>query len=79
VEPRTPERQNARTPERQNARTPERQNARTPERQNARRVLLVEDDQPSQAYASNVLKRLGLVVDVATNGAEAIDALSRVE
>ena len=55
------------------------QNARTPERQNARRVLLVEDDQPSQAYASNVLKRLGLVVDVATNGAEAIDALSRVE
>jgi len=67
-----------RTPERQNARTPERQNARTPERQNCRPVLLVEDDGPSQAYASNVLKRLGLV-DVATNGAEAIEALSRTD
>ena len=39
----------------------------------------MDDDGPSQAYGSKVLNRLGLVVDVATNGAEAIEALSTVD
>ena len=43
------------------------------------RVLLVDDDLSCQTYASHALKRLGLVVDVASNGAEAIEALSTVE
>lgn len=43
------------------------------------RILLVDDDRVSQTYASAVLKKLGLVVDIATNGGEAIEALSRVE
>ncbi len=76
-------RQNLRTSEPQNLRTSEPQNLRTSEQGGTvtppLRVLLVEDDGPSQAYATNVLKRLGLLVDVVTNGADAIDALSTVE
>lgn len=59
----------------QNLRTSEQGGTVTP----PLRVLLMEDEPSCQAYASNVLKRLGLVVDVVTNGVEAIEALSRVE
>ena len=39
----------------------------------------MDDDVPSQTYASFAFKRLGVVVDVASNGVEAIEALSRVD
>ncbi|MDX2151890.1 MAG: ATP-binding protein [Bryobacteraceae bacterium] len=41
-------------------------------------VLLVEDNLVNQRVAAGLLKKLGIDVDVANNGVEALDALSRV-
>ena len=43
----------------------------------SQRVLLVEDDNASQLLEGIVLARLGLEVDLARNGAEALEFLSR--
>ena len=45
----------------------------------SRRVLIVDDDNASQIFAAKVLERMGLKADVASNGAEAIDFLSRTD
>ena len=41
------------------------------------RVLLVEDDIASQVFEEKVLARLGLEVDLARNGSDALDFLAR--
>jgi len=46
-------------------------------RSQIQRVLLVEDDNAGQKYEHAALVRLGLKVDLATNGAEALDFLSK--
>ena len=43
----------------------------------SQRVLLVEDDNASQLLEGVVLAHLGLEVDLASNGAEALEFLSR--
>jgi signal transduction histidine kinase/ActR/RegA family two-component response regulator len=43
------------------------------------RILLVEDNRVNQLVASQVLKKLGIVVDVANNGQEAIDCLEKAQ
>ncbi len=45
----------------------------------ARRVLLAEDNQINAVLATTLLKRAGHHVDVAINGAEALDALRRAD
>ena len=45
----------------------------------SRRVLIVDNDNASQIFEAKVLERMGLEVDVASNGAEAIDFLSRTD
>jgi len=44
-----------------------------------KRVLLVDDDNASQNYEAKVLEQMGLEVDVASNGAEAIKFLSQTD
>lgn len=41
----------------------------------SRRVLLVEDNVVNQCVASEILKRIGVSVEIANNGAEALDML----
>jgi CheY-like chemotaxis protein len=45
----------------------------------SRRVLLAEDNQINAVLATTIVKRAGHHVDVAPNGAEALDALKRDE
>jgi two-component system sensor histidine kinase/response regulator len=47
------------------------------ERRNTGRVLLVEDNPVNQRIAVHALQSLGLVVDAAANGQDALDALSK--
>jgi signal transduction histidine kinase len=44
-----------------------------------KRVLLVEDNRVNQLVASQLLKKNGIVVDIANNGQEAIDLLQTVQ
>ncbi len=44
-----------------------------------RRILLAEDNQINAVLATTILKRAGHQVDVAVNGAEALDALRRAD
>lgn len=45
----------------------------------ARRILLAEDNQINAVLATTILKRAGHQVDVAVNGAEALEALRRAD
>jgi CheY-like chemotaxis protein len=42
------------------------------------RVLLVEDAEPNQELVSTILRSVGIEVDVAENGAEAVEAVRAV-
>jgi CheY-like chemotaxis protein len=41
------------------------------------RVLVVEDNPVNQKVASSLLKRLGYLADISSNGLEALDAINR--
>ncbi len=50
-----------------------------PAEASSRRILLAEDNQINAVLATTILKRAGHQVDVAINGAEALDALRRAD